>query len=62
MLRNDDYAKGNLLHYFQKYYKHIGIDFVGRIEKGNGAKMIFIAEKQQKHILNFSLDSLNVTE
>ena len=38
------------------------INFVGKIEKDNGATMFFIAEKQQKTILNFSLDSLIVTE
>ena len=60
----------------QNYYRLIGkdlsrqtnmsipqqINFVGKIEKDNGATMFFIAEKQQKTILNFSLDSLIVTE
>ena len=78
MSRNDNYTTGNLLHYLyhQKYYKLIGIDlsrqtntsipqqmnFVEKLEEDNGATMIFIAEKQQKIILNFSLDSLIVTE
>ena len=30
--------------------------------EGNGATMFFIAEKQQKIIPNFSLNSLNLTE
>ena len=38
------------------------INFVGKIEKDNGATMFFIAEKQQKTIPNFSLDLLIVTE
>ena len=38
------------------------INFTGKLEKGDGVTMIFIAEKQQKAILNFSLDSLIVTE
>ena len=32
------------------------------LEEDDGATMSFIAEKQQKLILSFSLDSLNVTE
>ena len=78
MSRNDDYTTGNLLDYLyhQKYYKLIGIDlsrqtntsipqqinFVGKLEEDDGATMFSIAEKQQKTILNFSLDSLIVTE
>ena len=62
--------------YHQNYYKIIGIDlsrqantsipqqinFIGKLEEGGDATMFFIAEKQQKTFLNFSLDSLNVTE
>ena len=78
MSRNDDYATGNLLDYLyhQKYYKLIGIDlltqtntsipqqinFTGKIEEDDGVTMFFISEKQQKKILNFSVDSLIVTE
>ena len=67
----------NLLDYLchQKYYKLIDIDlfrhtntsipqqisFVEKLEE-DGATMFFIAEKQKKTILNFSLDSLIVTE
>ena len=32
------------------------------LEKDGAATMFFIPEKQQKTILNFSLDSINVTE
>ena len=38
------------------------INFVGNSEEDDGATMLFIAEKQSKIILNFSLDSLTVTE
>ena len=78
MSRNDNYTTGNLLDYLyhQKYYKLTGtvlsrqtntsipqqINFVEKLEEDDGATMIFIAEKQQKIILNFSLDSLIVTE
>ena len=37
------------------------INFTGKLEDDN-ATMIFTAQKQQKTILNFSLDSLIVTE
>ena len=78
MSRNNDYTTGNLLDYLyhQNYYKLIGINllrqtnkgihqqinFVEKLEEGNGATMFFIAEKQQKTVLNFPLDLLNVTE
>ena len=78
MSRNDNYTTGNLLDYLyhQKYHKLIGIDlsrqtntsipqqinFIGKLEEDDGGTMFFIAEKQQKTILNFSLDSLIVTE
>ena len=62
--------------YHQKYYKLIGIDlfkqtntstpkqinFVRKLEEDSGATMVFITEKQQKLVLNFSLDWLIVTE
>ena len=76
--RNDDYTTGNLLEYLhhQNYYKLIGIDvsrqtdmsipqqinFTEKLEEDDGATMFFIAEEQQKAILNFSLNSLIVTE
>ena len=78
MIRNNDYATGNLLDYLyhQKYYKLIDIDlsrqknttvsqqinFTGKLEKYDGATMFFIAGKQLKTILNFSLELLIVTE
>ena len=78
MPRKDDYKTENLLDYLyhQNYCKRIGIDlknqtntnisqqisYIGKLQEDNGAAMFFIAEKQQKTILNFSLDSLIVTE
>ena len=38
------------------------INFIVKLEGDDGATMFFIAEKQQKTILNFSLDSLVVTQ
>ena len=76
--KNDDYAIGNLLDfsYHQNYYKLIGTDlwrqtntnipqqtnYIGKLEKDEGATIFFIAEKQQKAILIFSLDSLIASE
>ena len=78
MSRNDDYTTGNLLDYLyhQNHYKLTGIDlsrqtntnipqqinFVGKLDEGDGAAMCFIAEKQQKTILNFPLNPLIVSE
>ena len=78
MSRNDDYKTGNLLDYLchQNYDKLIGIDlsrqkntsipqqinFTGKLEEYDGATTSFVSEKQQKSIINFSLDSLIVTE
>ena len=78
MSRNNDYTTESLLDYLyhQRYYKLVGIDlsrqtntsipqqinFPGKLEEDIGATMFLIAEKQQKTILNFSLDSLIVTE
>ena len=56
--------------YHQKYYKLLGTDlsrknntsipqqinFTGKLEEDGGATMFFITEKQQKTILNFSLN------
>ena len=77
MSRNDDYAIGNLLEslYHEKYYKLLGIDlsrqpnasipqqinFAGKLD-GDGATMLFIAKKEQKTVLKFSLNTLIVTE
>ena len=78
MSRNNDYTTGNLLDYLfhQKYYKLIGIDllrqtntsipqqinFTGKLEEYYDATIFFITEKQQKTIVNFSIDLLFVTE
>ena len=78
MSKNDDCTTANLLDYLyhQSYYKIIGIDlstqtnesilqqinFAGKLEEDHDAATYFIAEKQQKIILNFFLDSLIVTE
>ena len=78
MTGNDDYTTGNVLDfsYNQNYDKLFGIDllrktnasipqqinFVGRLEEDDNSTMFFIAEKQQKTVLYFSLDSLIVTE
>ena len=78
MSKNDDYTTGNLLDYLyhQKYYKLIGIglsrqantsnpqqiNFTGKLEEDYGVTMFFVSDKQQKTILNFSLDSIIVTE
>ena len=65
-----------IIYYHQDNYKLIGIDllkqvntsihqqvnFTGKLEEDDSVTMFFTAGKQQKTILNFSLDSLNVTE
>ena len=72
MSRNDDYTAGNLLDFshHQNYYQLIGIDlsrqtytntpqqvnFVGILEEDDSSTMFFIAEEQQKPILNCSLN------
>ena len=73
MSRNDDYKTGNFS-YHQNYYKLIRIDLsrqtnmsipwqiMGKLDEGNGAAIFFIAEKQQKTIFNFSVESLIVSE
>ena len=38
------------------------INFKGKLKDDNGATMFFITENLQKIILNFSLDSLNITK
>ena len=75
---NNDYTIRDLLDYLyhQNWYKLIGIDLsrqtntsisqqillTGKLEEDEGITMIFIAVKAEKNILNFSLDSLIVTE
>ena len=69
---------GNLLDYFyhQNYYKLISIDLLGqtdtsisqqvnitgKLDENDGASMFFMTEKQQKTVLNISLDLLNLDE
>ena len=78
MSRNNDDTRRNLLDYLyhQNYYKRIGINlsrqtntniplqinFIAKLEGDSRAVMSFVSEKQQKTILNFSLDLLIVTE
>ena len=78
MSKNHAYTTGNLLDfsYHQNYCKLIGLDssrqtntnipqqinFTANLEEDDDATMFFIAKNQQKTILNFSLDSLIVTE
>ena len=38
------------------------INFTRKLEEDDGVAMFFVTEKQQRTILNFSLDSLIVTE
>ena len=72
MSRNNDYTTETLLDYLyrQNHYKLIGKDlsrqtntsipqqitFTGKLEKDDGARMFFDSEKQQKTVLNVSLD------
>ena len=74
--RNNGYRTGNLLDYLfhKNYYKLIRIDlsgqrktcilqqinFTGKLQGNDRTKIFFIAEKQQKTILSFSLASLIV--
>ena len=75
MSRNDNYTTGNLLDvsYHQNYYKLVSIDlsrqtnanipqqinFIGKLEEDDGAKMFFIPEKRQKAILKFKFINCN---
>ena len=77
MSKNDEYTAGNLLDYlyYQSCYIVIGIDlsrqtstiitqqinFVRKLGKDDDATMLFISEKQQKAILDFSIDLLIAT-
>ena len=70
MSRNNDYRTGSLLDfsYHQNYHKLIGIDvsgetntsilqqinYVGKLEKDDGATIFFVSKNQEKTILNFS--------
>ena len=70
---NDDYTTGNLLDfaYFKENYKLIATDlskqtklkdpqqinFIGKLDKDNGATMFFITEKSEETIFNFLQNS-----
>ena len=76
MKNNNDYTTGNLLHfaYFKENYKLIAIDlskqtklkdpqqisFIGKLNKDNGATMIFIKEKSEKTTFNFLQNSATI--
>ena len=78
MSGNNNYTTGNLLDiwYHQNSYKLISIylsrqantsipqknSFTGKLEKEEGATMPFIIKKQQKTILNVSLEASVVTK
>ena len=73
---NNDYTTGNLLDfvYFRKNYKLIAIDlskqtklkdpqqinFIGKLDKDNGATMFFIIEKSEETTFNFSQNSATI--
>ena len=76
MSNNNDYTTGNLLDfgYFKENYKLIAIDlskqtklkdpqqinFIGKLDKDNGATMFFIIEKSEETTFNFSQNSVNI--
>ena len=76
MSNNNDYTTGNLLDfaYFKKHYKLIAIDlskqtklkdpqqinFIGKLDKDNGATMFFIIEKSEETTFNFSQNSATI--
>ena len=76
MSRNNDYTTGNLLDfgYFKENYKLIAIDlskqtklkdpqqinFIGKLDKDNGATMFFIIEKSEETTFNFSQNSATI--
>ena len=73
MSNNNNYTTGNLLDldYFKKYYKLIAIDlrketklkdpqqidFIGKLDKDNGATMFFIIEKSEETTFNILQNS-----
>ena len=74
--KNNDYTTGNLLDfgYFKENYKLIAIDlskqtklkdpqqinFIGKLDKDNGATMFFIIEKSEETTFNFSQNSVTI--
>ena len=73
---SNDYTTGNLLDfgYFKKSYRLIAIDlskqtklkdpqqinFIGKLDKDNGATMFFIIEKSEETTFNFSQNSATI--
>ena len=78
MSNNNDYTTGNLLDfvYFKENYKLIAIDlskqtklkdpqqinFIGKLDKDNGATMFFIIEKSEETTFNFSQNSVTIIQ
>ena len=76
MTNNNDYTTGNLLDfaYFKENYKLIAIDlskqtklkdtqqinFIGKLDKDNGATMFFITEKSEETTFNFKKNSVTI--
>ena len=76
MRRNNDYTTGNLLDfaYFKENYRLIAIDlskqtklkdpqqinFIGKLDKDNGATMFFIIEKSEETTFNFLQNSVTI--
>ena len=76
MSNNNDYTTGNLLDfaYFKENYKLIAINlskqtklkypqqinFIGKLDKDNGATIFFIIEKSEETTFNFSQNSVTI--
>ena len=76
MSNNNDYTIGDLLDftYFKENYKLIAIDlskqikledpqqinFIGKLDKDNGATMFFIIEKSEEPTFNFLQNSVAI--
>ena len=75
MSRNNDYTTGNLLDYkyVSKYYKPVATNlkttnpdlrqqtnFIGRLEREEGATMFFIIAKKEETTFDFSQNSVTV--
>ena len=76
MSNNSDYMDGHLLDfaYYKENYRLIAIDlskqtklkdpqqinFIGKLDKDNGATMFFIIEKSEETTFNFSQNSVTI--
>ena len=76
MSNNNDYATGNLLDfsYFKENYKFIAVElskqtklkdpqqinFIGKLDKDNGATMFFTIEKSEETTFNFFKHSATI--